>query len=223
MATKFNDIYFVKPSWGPTDAGRRCTGTSMKVVLGPLAVDSRNYGSRTNPSSIHQAMVPLKRKDYIQFGKNMTKKGLWVAGHLLNDNLGGSGTQTTNLTPLTQTANKNHATYENYVKNMLIVSGQLVRAKSLNYMVGVEYQVNVFGQFGDFKPYCYAPSHIKVFASLIKADNVTRELSAMSDHDVGELASRDHQRYLRQTFSWISIDNEDSHLTTCANEDCMHD
>ncbi|HEV2736277.1 MAG TPA: hypothetical protein VGV85_15640, partial [Longimicrobiaceae bacterium] len=95
--------YHRKPSHGPVST---TGGTWMEVVLGPSAAKSVNYGSKTGPASIPGLMSPLHAHD----------PGKWVAGHLLNDNLGGSGTDSANLTPLTQTANKQHSKYEDKVK-----------------------------------------------------------------------------------------------------------
>ena len=84
-----NNRYFSSPVHGKKSA--KTSGTSMEVILGPEAVASTNYGSKTNSASISSHMRPINDKDYLVAPSGKTS-GLWVAGHLLNDNLGGSGT-----------------------------------------------------------------------------------------------------------------------------------
>lgn len=60
----------------------------MEVILGSDAVKPENYGSSTNANSIKSHMTKLNTKDYTLTPAGI-QKGLWVAGHLLNDNLGG--------------------------------------------------------------------------------------------------------------------------------------
>src|ERR1044071_7613006 len=43
----------------------------------------------------------------------------WIRGHLINGRWGGSGANWNNLTPLTSTANSNHATVEGYIDSYL--------------------------------------------------------------------------------------------------------
>jgi hypothetical protein len=168
----------------------------MVVVLGPDAASSVNYGSSTSSRSIPQLMRPLLDHD----------PGKWVAGHLLNDNLGGPGTDSCNLTPLTQTANKNHASYEGYVKNMCFKAGQYhSRYKNSKYWYGVEYSVAVsVVSFGDFAPYASAPSHITISGRVVRVNKTNGAMTVVPHSD----------RYASDpaNFAPVVIDNDDSHL-----------
>jgi hypothetical protein len=244
MPTRNNDCYFVDPDWGNKSTPRGGSGTHMTVYLGPEAYYTVNYGSPTGATSISRCMGPLNAKDFtLHIGASRRKpavskgiqkgpktpppkpalkhKGLWVAGHLLNDNLGGSGTYNLNLTPLTQTANKQHAGYEGRIKAMLEIADTLRRARSLTYTIGVYYEVMVVGQFGNFSPYDLAPSHIEISAWPVKADNTTNNITPLTVSDIGKL-SPDAQRVLNRSFRNIQIHNDDAHLRTCDNPNCNH-
>lgn len=175
---------------GPVHGSRgKFGGTSMTVVLGPSAADTTNYGSKTNAGSIPKLMRPLHDQD----------PDKWVAGHLLNDNLGGSGTDPVNLTPLTKTANRNHATHEGRIK------AACERAKAHHnshpddeYWFGVRYTVDVSAaSFGDFVPYNKAPSHIRLNARLVKQKKSTGVISNVAN---GE-----------EPFKFTRITNEEIH------------
>jgi len=218
--------YFINPDYGDSCASRGGSGTSMEVTLGPGAVASTNYGSKTGATSIPRCMEPLNAKDYtilisgLQAG---TARGLWVAGHLLNDNLGGLGTQDTNLTPLTGTANKNHATYEGYIKKMLVAADQIHRSKRVSgkYTFGVWYKVEVIDHFGSFKPYSFAPSSILISCKLKKWMTGTSSIVDATQADI-DACSKDHQAVFKKVFTAVTIDNDDDHLSECVNGDCMH-
>ncbi len=134
----------------------------MRVILGPAATESTSYGSRTSASSIPGLMSGLHRRD----------PGKWVAGHLLNDNLGGSGKRRANLTPLTQNANKRHSCFENKLTRLCyyasLYHGNNPKA---DFWYGIDYVVKVSGEtFGDFKPYNGAPFHIIIEANVVTVD-----------------------------------------------------
>lgn len=88
--------YFVNPVFTPRAALRE-GGERMTVVIGPAQGQSTMYGS--TPEANTPATMRTLLDNYPSFG--------WVAGHLLNDNLGGPGVAL-NLTPLTTAGNKNH-------------------------------------------------------------------------------------------------------------------
>ncbi|WP_377805657.1 hypothetical protein ABNQ38_03155 [Azospirillum sp. A29] len=105
-------IYFMAPKWGRELAGGG-GGTSVHVIMGPGAIASSNYGSK--PQRNAPRCITALRRDH--------PKVKWIAGHLLNDNMGGPGVSE-NLTPLTATTNKRHSAVELKVKELLIISNQ---------------------------------------------------------------------------------------------------
>ncbi len=183
--------YLKQPAWGPLGT---TSGTGMVVILGPAAVEPTNYGSRTGQHSIPSLMRPLHVRD----------PGKWVAGHLLNDNMGGSGIKANNLTPLTQTANKQHAGYENRVKSMVLIARQMHNQNPQSkYWIGVKYEVKVSAQlFGDYAPYNRCPSHIKVSGTLVKVDKKTKFVTALPPMPAMQGLCFQNER----------VDNDDSHL-----------
>lgn len=185
--------YHRKPSYGPVG---KTGGTYMQVVLGPTAAFPENRGSSTNASSIPGLMRPLHAED----------PGKWVAGHLLNDNLGGSGTQAYNLTPLTQTANKQHAKYEDRIKRMCDRADLYHRNHpDSKFWYGVRYTVQVSKQtFGDFSPYDGAPSHITITSEVVRVDKVTG--------GIYPLPAIDRFNSNPANFGPVEIHNDDSHL-----------
>ncbi len=183
--------YHVKPLHGPVNT---TGGTAMDVVLGPLAAKSVNYGSATCGASIPGLMGPLHARD----------PGKWVAGHLLNDNLGGSGTDAANLTPLTQTANKRHAKYEDRLK-LICERADLYHRNhpTCAYWYGVRYKVRVSAvAFGNFAPYSGAPSHITISAQVVRVDKATKVITACPPID----------KMQSYGFGPVDIHNEDAHL-----------
>lgn len=222
--------YFATPCWGKVDALRGGSGTGMWVVLGPMAIEPSNYGTSTNSTSIYNCMNPLNSVNFTET-KSGGQKGLWVAGHLLNDNLGGSGTDPWNLTPLTQTANKKHAGYEGKIKRVLeIAKSRLDFYKTDAYIFGVEYEVLVHDYFGGPTEYPFhlAPSHITVQARLVKAAKADRALSVVSAVEVESLlhATPDHRNSFRDfNFKFkdgdipIEIHNNDKDLGVESDEE----
>jgi len=219
MPIKENNQYFIDPVYG--DTSRKTSGTSMEVVLGPDAIKSENYGSSTNSNSIKSHMEKLNAKDFTLTSAG-AQKGLWVAGHLLNDNLGGSGVAGKNLTPLTQTANKQHSGYESRIKTALETSAQLERYANLPFIVGVKYKVTVsIPTFGDFTPYNKAPSSIAIKTELVKADKATDQITILSMEDMGHIGAGP-LGFLRNAVFAETIDNDDDHLRGCKNPSCAH-
>lgn len=154
-------------------------GTAMEVTLGPAGVDSTNRGSGTSDQSIPKWMKPLHTRD----------PDCWIAGHLLNDNMGGSGTDVCNLTPLTRKANADHEGYENAIKGVCIKAKQFdAKEKDRKYWYGVYYKVVV--SKAQFDPTRVAASNIKVWAHLVAREKGSSskpvEASKINDDEVKE-------------------------------------
>ena len=101
------------------------------MVAHPLAPDSLGKGSAPNQSS-----------DFPPIWSAITKKRpgddtrLYVKGHLLNNKLGGSGTDLANITPLTYSANGAHyARVEKDLQNLVTKTSK----KMVHYEVHVNY------------------------------------------------------------------------------------
>lgn len=224
MAKYQNEYYFIDPIYGATSA--KTSGTYMKVTLGPLAGESTHYGSKTGSTSIPGHMGQLNSKDYT-ISSNGGCVGLWVAGHLLNDNLGGCGKSGENLTPLTKTANRNHATYEGRIKDALIASRQMQDIYKVSpFIVGVEYTVQVSTDtFGPNDSYDKAPSHITITGTLVKADKKTRfitPLGVYAGKDDFMAIPKQHWATFKNAKFHLEIHNDDKHLIECDNGDCEH-
>jgi hypothetical protein len=134
--------------WGPVYGVKgQFGGSSMEVVLGPGAAESFRRGD-SSTSSLQTLMRPLHDFD----------EECWVAGHLLNAELGGKD-RIENLTPLTQTANKiMSSTCENKVKSWITRCSLHMRSRLRDYFIihsnkclGVHYKVSVPGP--DFASY----------------------------------------------------------------------
>ena len=124
--------YFTAPTWG-IHTGKD-GGSSMTVVLGPYAGESTNYGSA--PANNTPSVMRKLLDEFGAYG--------WIAGHLLNDNLGGHG-GAQNLTPLTTAGNKNHLTgCETLIKNTIEkAAGRARNNRGDEYWFGVDYEVKV--------------------------------------------------------------------------------
>lgn len=167
--------YLFEPVHGPKG---KFGGTEMFVILGPAACRPSNYGSGTTSSSLAGHMRPLKRKD----------PGKWIAGHLLNDNMGGSGTAAKNLTPLTETTNKRHAKIETRI-NRLCTRIDSWHSRRENYefpdWYGIKYVVTVSATaFGSESPYTRAPEFITVTARAVRIPK--SEVQQLADEGVSD-------------------------------------
>lgn len=184
--------YIEEPNFGPPG---NFGGTYMHVILGPAAAKPTNYGSKTSAKSIPSLMRPLHDRD----------PDKWVAGHLLNDNLGGDGKYKRNLTPLTKTANRNHATHEGRIKLACDMADLYHRMNPNDpYWYGIRYTVKVAKlAFGGFAPYDGAPSHIILNARLVRQDKAT---GAVSDVPLGA------RPFKFRTITDEEIHNRDEHL-----------
>jgi len=175
-------VYLEQPTWG---AAGKFGGSRMTVVLGPKSCESTNRGTATTPGSIKRLMNKLKEE-----AGDMN----WKAGHLLNQDMGGSGTDTLNLTPLSGTANATHSGYENRIKKSC---GQIGTYHEMNpgetHWYGIRYTVTVADTpLGD-GVLKNAASHITVDAQLVKQAKGT---TTIVDTGPGDPA-----------FSFIRIDN----------------
>jgi len=124
--------YFTDPTWGLHTA--QAGGSSMTVVLGPHAGESTHYGS--TPAANTPSVMRKLLDEFGAYG--------WIAGHLLNDNLGGAGVAR-NLTPLTTAGNKNHLNgCETLIKNTIAKAASRARNyRGDEHWYGVSYQVKV--------------------------------------------------------------------------------
>jgi hypothetical protein len=110
-------------------------GSSMSVLLGPDLGDGLRRGTPTSSAVSLQPLMGLLHANSVK---------TWKAGHLLNAELGGSGTADDNLTPLTASANSAHSTFEGHIVRMLNVCHQLdYRDASAPSWYGVLYTVTV--------------------------------------------------------------------------------
>jgi hypothetical protein len=137
--------YFSDPVWG--DSETFAGGTSMSVALGPEAGQRGNYGSEPVPG-VCTAVEALNGSDVLAaYG--------WIKGHLLNDNLGGTGRDSKNLTPLTTAANKDHnKKVEEKIKNFIEMAySETLYNEDDPYVYGVFYHVQVGEEkWGDDRP-----------------------------------------------------------------------
>src|SRR5262245_19505849 len=166
--------------YGPTRTYNNinCGGSQLVVaILGPDLGDGRKRGSSTASGKSLSRVIS---------GLNRTSPGRsWVAGHLLNGEWGGSGTDPKNLTPLTSEANSNHETFEGHIKNLLVVCNQIdndQNSAALAYWYAVEYKVEVsattFAQtpaHDDWHSYAY--SHITIKYRVVTVDKQTKAVA----------------------------------------------
>ncbi len=161
--------YIVDPQWGPSDAH---TGASwMEVTIGPMQGGPGMYGSppASNTPAVMRALLDGACNE---FG--------WIAGHLLNDNLGGPGAAK-NLTPLTTAGNKNHLSLcETRIKNFI----NAAYSRVMNYPAdecyfGVYYKVVVGDTAWDDNDddLQYVATELRVWAHVVKMHKMTGDVS----------------------------------------------
>jgi hypothetical protein len=166
--------YIIGPVWGESLGA--AGGVSMKVTLGPTAGQTTNYGS--TPGANTPTIMATLKLNFAGYG--------WVAGHLLNDNLGGLG-DAYNLTPLTTAGNKNHL-----VGCEALLKATIDKAyshsqfnKSHPYWYGIYYEVNV----SEEKHEARAPwpknvaTHLCVTAKAIKQHKETQEVTDLTNEE----------------------------------------
>jgi hypothetical protein len=154
--------YFSNPVYGKHS--KAAGGTSVHTQIGPGQGEIGNYGS--TPDGDTPTSLTTLRRDYASFG--------WVAGHLLNDNLGGPGTAI-NLTPLTTAGNKNHLVQvETRVKDAITGSwSRTLLFKSDQWWYGVEYSVRVSDDAWPDMPE-FVPISLIVSAKVIRQDKQSK-------------------------------------------------
>ncbi len=187
----------------------------MKVTLGP-AVNHQYRGSQTNGTGITKWMTPLHERN----------PGKWVAGHLLCGELGGSGVDTENLTPLTSTANKQMSSWcETRVKNATSYCHSYMGLYEDEFgedlCLGVRYEVRVSDEsFGDdTKPdqvlaYLKVSSHLYLNAEIVLMNMSTRSSINLSSKMAEwfkktNVAFTSDEGRLRLN---VRIDNHDDHI-----------
>lgn len=161
--------YIVDPAWGPSSAA---TGASwMEVTIGPLQGGPGFYG-RPPAANTPSIMRRLLDGRYNAFG--------WVAGPLLNDNLGGPGVAA-NLTPLTTAGNKNHlGACEIRIKNFIneAYSRTILHPEDTHYF-GVWYRVEVGSTCWDATDPVlrHVATELRVWAKVVKLHKLSGDLS----------------------------------------------
>ena len=144
------------------------------AVLGP---DSQDIGAlQTNSPTaqkpgFNSGWVGPNRPHTI-FSTNRTHANdTWIRGHMINGEWGGSGSSWRNLKPLTKTANSNHETIENHMKNYLVASRRYEMRSNTQrqWWYGVQYVVECStnpyaNNLTDLSTnlYAYAPEFIRV-------------------------------------------------------------
>jgi hypothetical protein len=167
--------YFVEPVHtsrpDPTEGGAH-----MYVVIGPGQGEIGMYGSTPLPNTPATMRALLDRDRHLRaFG--------WVAGHLLNDNLGGPGIAI-NLTPLTTAGNKNHLNaIETTIKNTIDKCySRVVNYRKDRYYYGVEYEVTVADSpWPNMRE--FVTTHLLVSAKVVRADKTTGIVEDCPDSD----------------------------------------
>ncbi len=180
-------IFDTTTASGPKWSAQSSIFTSTPIVMAPLSVrQGRNFGASCcwvvlGPDIMMpggQTKDPPKATGYpftdpatfaggpsVTFDQDSTY--VWVRGHLVNDRWGGTGSDWRNLTPLTKTANANHATIEDYMDRYLTNSLSYENADHRNSWYGIYYavqcSVNPFAAVPAANNlYSYAPEFIKV-------------------------------------------------------------
>ncbi len=159
--------YFVEPEYGDHSA---VTGaTWMEATIGPAQGGRGMYGSTPAPNT--PTIMRRLLDNHPGFG--------WVAGHLLNDNLGGPGLAH-NLTPLTTAGNKNHLiACEKDIKNYITkaYSRTLYNQKD-KFFYGMYYRVVVSAEKWDGdNDISKVATHLIVSAHPVTMDKVSGEIS----------------------------------------------
>lgn len=135
IVTRFGDVRMFGPCPHYFNNIISTGGSWMEALLGPDLGYGQQATNKTDGTSL-QPLIGLLRLH--------SPKGNWVAGHLLNGGLGGSGTLHENLTPLTHKANMAHETFEKHIKDILYKSYTFdSNRKKWDFWYCVEYNVTV--------------------------------------------------------------------------------
>lgn len=141
--------------------------SNASIILGP---DIAMPGGETPNNAPTAKGYPWNNpKEWVDGPDNVFTTGGWIRGHLVNGLWGGSGADWNNLTPLTEGANGNHSTVEEYMKRYLTSSNSCAQKdgghKELWY--GIWYVVRCSEKPNDNNPAVghlnsYAPAFIKI-------------------------------------------------------------
>ncbi|AKT43906.1 hypothetical protein [Chondromyces crocatus] len=117
-------------------------GTWGYALLGPDLAMPGGSSPGNGPTAVgpgwNQPWPPDPRgRPNETFVQDLNQK--WIRGHLVNGEWNGSGANWSNLTPLTSTANSNHKTVEQFVKNYLTASHQYENGGYRDDWYGLEY------------------------------------------------------------------------------------
>lgn len=173
-------VGIVSLHFGPvrTYAGKVTGGSGVTAVLGPDLGDGQRRGTPTNSSSLQPVMSMLNTS---------TSPHSWVAGHLLNADLGGIGTDDRNLTALTSAANANHKTFESHVKRLLARCRALdLQQPDATSWYGLRYTVGVSTMCFAHTPHpsdvhSYAYSHVTFDYGVVRIDKTSRAIAFAND------------------------------------------
>lgn len=169
--------YFVNPKYGPNFT-TRAGATWMTVTIGPAQGGPGMYGSVPQPDTPKVMRALLDGGDTAAFG--------WVAGHLLNDNLGGPGVAK-NMTPLSTAGNKNHLnTCETPIKNFVVAAyARTLYHKTDGFWFGVDYRVQVGDDKWDeqHKALKHVATELRIWAKVVKMNKATGEISDASSDE----------------------------------------
>jgi hypothetical protein len=165
-----NLVYIVAPDYEEAD-DPRAGGKSSSVTLGPSGYISRNSDSVAH---LPRAIVKARERHGIAF----------VAGHLLNAEFGGDGTDPLNLTILTPAANGAHKAFDTPVKNAVgalrhvyeAIFAMGIDVRSLTY--GIAITVATTGDpWGDDFPDSCITSELTCSAQLVNVPDVAQLLA----------------------------------------------
>ncbi len=150
--------------------GRNFGATWARVLIGPDL--SLPGGTTNNPPNISgkgwdKAWGGTGYPSVTFVGQSKDVNVTWIAGHMVNGEWGGTGSDWKNLTPLSSTANSNHKTVEGYMKKFCAYSLSFDNKAWRTHWVGVDYLVQRSkGPWASTASknnlYSYAPEFIKV-------------------------------------------------------------
>ncbi|AGT09917.1 hypothetical protein [Paracoccus aminophilus] len=154
------------PQYGPVKTYRSLVigGTKMSALLWPKNTLTQGTSSQrggTTATNLKAAISALKATDDNKY---------WIAGHLLNAEMGGRGEEQRNLTPLTGVTNQSHARFEGVIKNALVTLdrtySESLRDNEIDSFWSAQYSVSVHGNYHDtnsqYQEYNMAPEYISL-------------------------------------------------------------
>ena len=176
--------------------GRHC-GKRVSVILQPGAGELRLGTPTSSGKSIPRTMRLLGTRE--EKRKGLKKRHVkWIAGHLLNADLGGYGDDDDNLVPLTSRANRGHATFENLVKRMA-TGARWIQAKRPDRHLGVRYTVvasdNALQTTGDLAD---VPSTLELSAEVVQFKRIPNAANPGEDKYEQEPMDEEDVRLLKR-------------------------